>query len=124
MKLGAFALVPALALAACARSYEPVIDTRGVDPAQYQADLADCRAYADQVDPLAEAGGGALIGGAIGAVLGAIGGAFSGDAGTGAAIGAAVGGAGGGISGGADGVSGQREVIRNCMSGRGYSVLR
>jgi hypothetical protein len=113
-----------LALAACARSYEPIVDTQGVDPAQYEADLADCRAYAEQVDPAAEAGTGALIGGAIGAALGAIAGAFSGDAGSGAAVGAAVGGAGGGISGGAEGVAGQRQVIRNCMSGRGYTVLR
>jgi outer membrane lipoprotein SlyB len=126
MNRSSAAMVPVLALAlvACARSYEPIVDTYGVDPARYEADLDDCRAYAEQVSPLEEAGGGALLGGAIGAALGAIAGAFSGDAGTGAAVGAAVGGAGGGISGGAEGVAGQRQVIRNCMSGRGYSILR
>lgn len=126
MNRGFAVMVPllALGLSACARSYDPIIDTQGVDPARYQADLADCRAYAEQVDPAAEAGTGALIGGAIGAALGAIAGAFSGDAGSGAAVGAAVGGAGGGISGGAEGVSGQRQVIRDCLSGRGYNVLR
>jgi hypothetical protein len=114
----------ALALSGCARSYDPIVDRRGVSEAQYQADLADCRTYAEQVSPLEEAGGGALLGGAIGAALGAIAGAFGGDAGGGAAVGAAVGGAGGGISGGLEGAEGQRQVIRNCMAGRGYNVLR
>lgn len=126
MKHTVMAMVPvmALALAACASSYDPIVDTRGVSEAQYRADLADCRAYADQVSPVAEAGGGALMGGAIGAALGAIAGAFTGDPGGGAAIGAAVGGAGGGIKGGLHGAEDQRQVIRNCMSGRGYNVLR
>jgi hypothetical protein len=123
-RLAAMVPVTALAVAACARNYEPIIDSRGVAPAHYQADLADCRAYAEQVSPVEEAGTGALFGGAVGAALGAIAGAIGGDAGSGAALGAAVGGAGGGISGGAQGIEGQRQVIRNCMSGRGYTVLR
>src|SRR5690606_39285529 len=44
-------VVVALALAACARSYEPIVDMKGVDQARYQQDLAECRAYAEQVSP-------------------------------------------------------------------------
>ncbi len=113
-----------LGLAGCAHGYEPIIDTRGVDPARYQADLADCRGYAEQVSPAGEAAGGAVVGAAVGAALGAVAGAFGGDAGGGAAVGAALGGTSGTAGGLASGVADQQEVIRNCLRGRGYSVLR
>ena len=42
--------VGALALhAGCASHPEPIIDTKGVNMAHYEADLADCQDYADQV---------------------------------------------------------------------------
>ncbi|MBX6322470.1 MAG: glycine zipper family protein [Rhodospirillaceae bacterium] len=113
-----------LGLVGCAHSYEPMIDTRGVDPARYQADLTECRTYAEQVSPAEEAAGGAAAGAVLGAALGAIAGAFSGSPGTGAGMGAALGGTSGVASGAASGVAGQKEVIRNCLRGRGYSVLR
>jgi hypothetical protein len=113
-----------LALAGCARSYEPIVDMKGVDQARYQQDLAECRTYAEKVSPAGEAATGGLIGGGIGAALGAIIGAFGGGAGTGAAIGAGVGGAGGAASGGLRGVEGQKQVINNCLRHRGYAVLR
>jgi len=114
----------AIALAGCAKSYEPIVDMKGVDAARYQQDLAECRTYAERVSPAGEAATGGLLGAGIGAALGAIVGAFGGGAGGGAAIGASVGGAGGAASGGLHGVEGQKQVINNCLRGRGYSVLR
>lgn len=105
-------------IGACA-SYRPITDMQGVDPAQYERDLAECQRYAEQVSP----GGQAVAGAAVGAVLiGAIGGILCGRscAQQGAAIGAVQGGA----VGAADGAGGQIQVIRNCMVNRGYRVLR
>lgn len=114
----------ALALAGCAKSYEPIVDMKGVDQARYQQDLGECRAYAEKVSPAGEAATSGVIGAGIGAALGAIVGAFTGGAGTGAALGAGVGGAGGAASGGLHGVEGQKQVINNCLRHRGYAVLR
>lgn len=65
----------AFLFAGCAQTYEPVIDPQGIDQAQYQADLTECRQLAEQVDPgtLAAGGGavGAMFGSALGAALGA-----------------------------------------------------
>jgi len=119
----ALAVVLSLGVAACAQSYQPVIDMKGVDEAKYQQDLSECRAYAEQVSPAGQAATSGGIGALLGAALGAIAGAFSGDAGRGAAIGASVGGVGGAASGVGEGVSDQKQIIRNCLRGRGYSVL-
>lgn len=107
----------------CASSYEPIIDTKDVDQARYQADLAECRQYAEQVDVGTSAGAGAGIGAAIGAATGAAVGAITGSPGTGAAVGAAGGGTSGLFGGGLRGVEKERQVIRNCLRGRGYNVL-
>lgn len=108
---------------ATACTSDPIIDTKGVDPARYQADLAECRDYADQVSVPANAAGGGLFGGAAGAAIGAAIGAVTGNPGTGAAVGAAGGGTSGAIGGTGRGVSKQDRVVRNCLRGRGYSVL-
>lgn len=108
---------------ATACTSDPIIDTKGVDPARYQADLADCRNYADQVSVPGNAAGGGLFGGAAGAAIGAAVGAVTGNPGAGAAVGAAGGGTSGAIGGTARGVSKQDRVVRNCLRGRGYSVL-
>lgn len=118
-----FPILLSLCLAACAQSYEPIIDMKGVDEAKYRQDLSECRAYAEEVSPAGEAAKSGGIGAALGAALGAIAGAFTGGAGRGAAIGASVGGVGGAASGVGQGVSDQKQVIRNCLRGRGYSVL-
>ncbi len=110
-----------LCVGAC--SSDPIIDTKGVDNAKYQQDLAECKQYADQVDVASNAGTGALVGGAAGAAVGAVVGAITGAPGTGAAIGAAGGGTSGLFGGGAKGYSKQQQVVRNCLRGRGYSVL-
>ena len=120
-RVTSFALL--VVLAGCAQSYQPVVDTKGVDTAKYQQDLFECRQYAERVSPVGEAATGGLMGAAGGAALGAIIGAFTGSAGTGAAVGAATGGAVGAGAGGVTGVSEQQRIIDNCLRGRGYNVL-
>ncbi|MCQ6262409.1 glycine zipper family protein [Alcanivorax sp. MM125-6] len=108
----------ALLLAACASTDRVIVDKQNVDEAQYQQDLGDCRAIADQVgtgrDAAEGAVGGALIGGVLGAIFG-----NSGTAGRMAGGGAVVGAA--GKAG--DAQQEKEQVLKNCMRGRGYRVL-
>jgi len=97
---------------------------KGVDQSAYYQDLAECQVYANQISPVNEAAGGALIGAGAGALVGAVLGAFLGDAGYGAGIGAAYGGTTGLIGGGYDAAVDQQSVVARCLSGRDYRVLR
>ncbi len=110
------ALIPALLLlSACASHPDPIVDTKGVNMAQYQVDLAECREYSEEVS----VAGGAAKGAAAGAVVGAAAGAIGGGADRGAGYGA-IGGA------TRSGLYNQREkeqVVKNCLRGRGYRVL-
>ena len=117
-------LLIAIMLTAGCANYRPLIDTRGVDMSGYEANLAECQAYARSENPAASAAGGLVTGAAIGAAIGAIAGAFVGAADSGAAMGAALGGAQGVVAGGAGSAETQKEIIQRCLSGRGYSVLR
>ncbi len=113
------AVVLLLMLGACAgQGQEPIVDTKGVNQAQYETDLAECKAYAEQVQTGRKAAGGA----AVGAVLGGVVGAIVGDHDT-AARGAGI----GAVAGGAKGVGGavreRRQVLRTCLVNRGYKVL-
>ena len=105
-------------VAGCA-TYLPIVDRQGVDANRYNADLADCQQYATQVDPAAHAAAGAAVGAGLGAALGAIFGNRQ-TAGQGAAAYGLVGAA----AGGAQGADSQMNIIRRCMSGRGYKVLQ
>lgn len=116
-------LTLAAGLAACAQTYQPVVDTKNVDNAKYQQDLAECRRYAEQVNPYERGAMGTLLGAAGGAALGAVTGAVVGSPGTGAAIGAGAGGLTGAAIGGATGVEQQKQIIDNCLKNRGYAVL-
>lgn len=111
------ALACGCVLAGCVQQ-EIIIDTKGVDMAKYETDLADCEAFADRVDP----GKRAVRRGAAGAVVGAVVGAAVGDGRTAERIGGAL-----GTTGAARGArEGERErtrVMRKCMAGRGYRVL-
>lgn len=113
------ALILSVALLAGCASYRPIVDTRGVDMNRYETDLAGCQQYADQVSPA----GHALVGAAAGAGLAAILAAVSGgriDSGSSARMSGVLGAA----AGGGHGAEAQVNVIRNCMRGRGYSVLQ
>lgn len=103
-------------LSGCA-NYRPIVDSRGVNSAAYEADLRECQAYADQVSPGGHAAIGAFIGGGLSLALAMIGG---GDRGASAGMGAVLGGA----AGAGGGAEAQVNVIRRCMNGRGYRVLQ
>ncbi|MDD5586419.1 MAG: glycine zipper domain-containing protein [Alphaproteobacteria bacterium] len=120
---GISAALAAMFVAACASTYQPVVDMQGVDTYKYQQDLSACRQYAEQVNPWESAGIDTLIGAAGGAALGAATGAVVGSPAMGAATGAAVGGIGGGAYGGLSGADRQKAIISNCLKGRGYKVL-
>jgi len=102
-------------LGACSGASGPIIDTKGVDLAQYERDKAECEAYATQVSTGQAVGRGAAGGAVVGAAIGAI----TGNAGQGAGIGA--------VTGGAESARiSDREkanVVSNCLRGRGYRVL-
>ena len=124
--LTAMSLAVALTgLSACSSTAQPIVDTKGVNSTQYNQDNYECQQYANQVSPVGDAAVGAVGGAATGAALGAITGALVGGVGVGegAAFGAATGGALGLGGGAVTGVQNQRQVYRNCMAGRGYSVL-
>ena len=119
----AVAALAALSLFSC-RSVEeltgntPIVDTQGVNMARYEADLADCLDYADQVQVGRQTAVGAVAGAAVGAVFGAV----IGDSDT-AQRGAGVGAVGGGARGAGRGLQERERVIRRCLIGRGYRVL-
>lgn len=105
-------------LSGCA-NYRPLIDNQGVDLNQYERDLQSCQQYAEQVSP----GTHALVGAALGAGLSAIlatvaGGGY--DRGASTRVGAVLGAA----SGAGHGAEAQVDIIRRCLSGRGYQVLQ
>lgn len=103
----------ALILSGC--STQPIVDTQGVDMAQYNQDLQDCKAYAAQVNQGKQAGQSALFGALVGGAMGAL----SGHAGNGAAAGGVMGGASGALQGDQE----KSQVLRNCLRNRGYTIL-
>tara|TARA_X000001036_G_scaffold416553_1_gene433711 strand:- start:217 stop:609 length:393 start_codon:yes stop_codon:yes gene_type:complete len=110
-------LLPFL-LAGCQQSPRVIVDDYKVDSVKYQEDLRQCTFIASQINKAQKSATGAAGGAAAGAVLGAIVGNSS-DAKRGAGLGALV--------GAAEGASeAEREiskVVKNCLRGRGYTVL-
>lgn len=100
-------------------NYRPIIDNQGKDLARLEQDISECQAYAQQVSSAAErAAAGAVAGALLGAVFAAAAGA-KGYRNESAAVGALS----GGLGAAAEGERDQRNIIRRCMNGRGYSVL-
>ena len=121
MKTTAIILSAAI-LAGCANTgaqYQPLVDGR-TQGANYSQDLAECQSYATQRAGATE---GAVAGEVFGALLGvallAVGGGRGGWGNEVAAVGAVA----GGLQGAAAGESTQRDIIKRCLAGRGYSVL-
>ncbi len=117
------ALALALALAGCAVAPQQadysLIDGKGVDYTQYQNDYRECAQLADQTNVGERAAGGAVFGTLLGAVVGHM---LCGR-------GCAAAGARGGLVGGTFGATGggiqeQQNVLRRCLAGRGYNVIR
>jgi outer membrane lipoprotein SlyB len=100
--------------------YRPIIDTAvaGFNPVKFEQDLGECQRYAANISPAGNAVGAAIAGALFGAlVAAAAGGGYSRNSAAGVgAVSAAAGGAG-------DALQQQQNVIRRCLSGRGYSVL-
>ena len=100
---------------ACTTTDEIIIDTKGVDMARYEQDLAECRVYSSEV----QTGKKVATGAASGAVVGGLIGAITGDAGKAAGVGAV----GGGAKGASEGAKDEVRVVKNCLRGRGYRLL-
>lgn len=126
--IAAAAIAITIILTGCAAldpSQRPVINYQHVvvDPSvckkcNYQVDIFQCNNIAHHnTNYMGNAAGGAAAGAATGAIIGAILGL---DIGTMAAAGAA----GGGLGGLGNEAMTVRQMIVNCMRGRGYSVLR
>jgi outer membrane lipoprotein SlyB len=113
------ALVAATGMLSACAAYRPLVDMRDVtDRGQFERDLADCQNFAAPVSPGASAGVGALFGAMLGAALGAAVGDHQ------LAVDAArFGAVEGAVAGGAGAAGTQVQIVRNCMSGRGYIVL-
>lgn len=109
-----------LLLSACAS--KPIIDSKGVDMVQYQADLEDCVLVAEQVQTGQQIAKSAGAGAAVGAAFGVVTSVITGDT---SAIGysAAYGAVGGGSTGAFKADDEKAYVIKNCLRNRGYSVL-
>lgn len=102
-------------LAGCAAHPEPIVDTKGVNMATYETDLAECSVYADQI----QTEKGVAKGAAGGAVVGAATGAISGNAADGAGYGSIW----GATRSGLDADEAKQGVVKQCLRGRGYKVL-
>lgn len=97
---------------------EPIVDTRGLNLAQYNQDLMECQLIAEQVDVTEDAVVGAVVGGAVGGAVGAAVG-NSDTAQRGAGAGAIL----GGVRETGRGLREKERVVRRCLLGRGYRVL-
>lgn len=111
-----------LLIAACqapgSRRGDIIVDMKGVSRSDYERDLTECQQYAEEVQVGRRAAGGAAGGAAVGAVIGAV----VGNSDT-AKRAAGVGAVSGGAKGTARALHERHQVVRNCLSGRGYRVL-
>lgn len=118
MKHRSTLLLGLLILTGCTTTNEIIIDEKGVNMGAYRTDLAECQAYASNVKTGEKTAKGAASGAVVGGLIGAITGGSSG-----AATGAGVGAVGGGARGASEGEQTEVEVVKRCLSGRGYRVL-
>ncbi len=118
MRVLAISVLCLALLGGCTTTDEIIIDRKGVNMAQYEKDLAECRGYSSEVKTTEKAARGAASGAVIGGAIGAV----TGDSER-AAEGAGVGAITGGARGVSDGERDQVRVVKNCLRGRGYRVL-
>lgn len=116
--VAALALLTGCATGPTGANYVPMVDLKPGQDSTYNADLADCQAYAARTATAMDgAVGGAIAGAILGLAFNAVlgGGHRSAWAGSGALSGA--------LSGAGAAETGQRDVIRRCLVGRGYVPL-
>ena len=118
-------LLPLLLIFASCATYRPVVDPASIsNDDSFYSDIAECQALAKSNNDMAkEAVKGGVVGGGVGAGTGALLGSISDSAGSGAAYGAVIGGVAGLLGGITQGERVYEQIYRNCMFGRGYSVL-
>lgn len=108
-------MLSVVVITACAAHPDPIIDTKGVNMEQYQQDLAECQTFKEPIKTEVGAAKGAAAGAAVGGATGAV----TGDAAEGAGVGA--------IAGAARSAQlserEKQQVVKKCLSGRGYKVL-
>jgi len=115
---GTALLIATLAgLCACSSHPDPIIDPTGVNMTVYAEDLAECKGYAEQIDPGIGMAKGAVAGAATGGAIGAI--SSHRDIGEAAGIGAVWGISKSGIKAAND----KEQLVKRCMRYRGYQVL-
>ncbi|WP_417430747.1 hypothetical protein [Kiloniella sp.] len=97
--------------------YRPIVD--GGDSAVYESDLSECAAVADQRGYLnGDVQNAALLGTGLGAIVGGLS-----DGWGGALVGGVIGAA-GGAGAEAWGTQDERkQIVKNCMKGRGHNVV-
>jgi outer membrane lipoprotein SlyB len=110
-------LLICLLASGCASS--PIVDPKSSKtPGNYYADRTECEAIAGEVSYSWEMFKGAAVQGILGGFIGATGG------GHGAQIGAASGAIVGAGKGAWNTQSSRADIVRKCLAGRGYSVLK
>ncbi len=105
-----------LTVTGCARHAQIIIDPKGVDMGQYQADLAECQHLSRQVQ--SKVGEGIVAGAVVGAIAGKIIGGNRTAVKT-----AKLGALSGGVQAGASTRHERVRVVKNCLRNRGYRVL-
>lgn len=139
LKAPAASLALAMLLQGCAtqigtnpNARPSLVDPARTDMAAYQKDYGECAALANQTDAGQAAGSGAASGAVAGAIVGVLVGALIGHALDDTSAGMRYGAALGGLEGGTAGAAGaygaarvdQETALRNCLRGRGYSLIR
>lgn len=99
-------------------SSKPIIDTKGVDMNQYEADLEECSNFSEDISTGKSIAKGAATGAAVGAVIEAI----TDDA-RGRRDAIEVGAVSGGAKSGIRAVREKEQILKRCLRGRGYKVL-
>ena len=97
---------------------KPIVDTKGVNMAQYELDLQECSTFSDDISTGKSIAKGAVTGAAVGAVIEAI---TEDVRSRRDAI--EVGAVSGGVQSGIRAVREKEQIVRRCLRGRGYKVL-
>ena len=97
---------------------KPIIDTKGTDMSQYESDLEECNAFANEISTGKSIVKGAVAGAAIGAVLEAVT-----DGSRGKRDATETGTVAGGAKSGIRAAQEKEQVVKRCLRGRGYRVL-
>lgn len=97
--------------------YRPIVD--GGDGVAYESDLNECAAVADQRGYLnGDVQNAALLGTGLGAIVGGLS-----DGWGGALVGGVIGAAGGAGAEAWDTQDERKQIVKNCMKGRGHNVV-